>query len=54
VSLAEGTSVASIAARLAGALATGRRDGEVIALTARHELIDGDLLRADPDRAAAE
>ena len=54
VSLAEGTSVASIAARLAGALATGRRDGEVIALGVRHELVDGELLGADPDRAAAE
>jgi acyl carrier protein len=54
VSLAEGTSVASIAARLAGALATGRRDGEVIALSMRHELVDGELPRADPDRAAAE
>ncbi|HXO90818.1 MAG TPA: SDR family NAD(P)-dependent oxidoreductase [Stellaceae bacterium] len=54
VSLAEATSVASIAARLAGALATGRRDGEVIALSVRHELVDGELLRADPDRVAAE
>jgi hypothetical protein len=54
VSLAEGTSVASIAARLVGALATGRRDGEVIALGVRHELVDGELLSADPDRAAAE
>src|SRR5438132_7310780 len=54
VSLAEGTSVATIAARLAGALATGRRDGEVIALSARHEVADGALLPADPDRVAAE
>ena len=54
VSLVEGTSVASIAARLASALATGRRDGEVIALGARHELVEGELPRADPDRAAAE
>jgi acyl carrier protein len=37
VSLAEGTSVASIAARLAGALSTGPKDGELIALVARHE-----------------
>jgi len=54
VSLAEGTSVASIAARLSGALATGRRDGEVVALSMRHELVDGELPGADPDRAAAE
>jgi acyl carrier protein len=54
VSLAEGTSVASIAARLAGALATGRRDAEVIALAVRHELVNGELPHADPDRAAAE
>jgi NAD(P)-dependent dehydrogenase (short-subunit alcohol dehydrogenase family)/acyl carrier protein len=54
VSLAEGTSVASIASRLAGALATGRRDGEVVALGVRHELVDGELPRVDPDRAAAE
>jgi len=54
VSLSEGTSVASIAARLAGALPTGRRDGEVVALSMRHELVDGELPRADPDRAAAE
>jgi len=54
VSLAEGTSVASIAARLAGALATGRRDGEVVALSMRHGLLDGELPRTDPDRAAAE
>jgi cation transporter-like permease len=54
VSLAEGTSVSSIAARLAGALATGRRDAEVVALGVHHELIDGELTGADPDRAAAE
>ncbi|HMD66927.1 MAG TPA: SDR family NAD(P)-dependent oxidoreductase [Stellaceae bacterium] len=52
VSLAEGTSVASIAARLAGAVSTGPRDGEVVALVARHEGIDG--ASADPDRVAAE
>src|SRR5205823_3473938 len=40
VSLAEGTSVSSIASRLAGALASGRRDAEVIALVVHHELID--------------
>jgi acyl carrier protein len=54
VSLAEGTSVASIATRLAGTLATGRRDGEIIALTVRHEAVDEVRLLADPDRVAAE
>jgi phthiocerol/phenolphthiocerol synthesis type-I polyketide synthase C len=54
VSLAEGTSVATIAARLAGALATGRRDGEVIALSTRHEMADEALPSTDPDRVAAE
>jgi acyl transferase domain-containing protein/acyl carrier protein/SAM-dependent methyltransferase len=37
VSLAEGTSVASIAARLAGALNAGAKNAEVIALAARYE-----------------
>ncbi|HMD64079.1 MAG TPA: SDR family NAD(P)-dependent oxidoreductase [Stellaceae bacterium] len=37
VSLAEGTSVASIAARLGGALSSGPKDGDLIALVARHE-----------------
>ena len=37
VSLAEGTSVTSIAARLVGAVTTGPEDGELIALVARHE-----------------
>ena len=54
VSLTEGTSVASIAARLTGAVSTGPRDGEVIALAARHEVIDGAQSPVDPDRAAAE
>ena len=40
VSLAEGTSVASIAARLAAAISTGPKDGELIALVARHEGVD--------------
>jgi phthiocerol/phenolphthiocerol synthesis type-I polyketide synthase C len=53
VSLTEGTSVASIAARLTGAVSTGPRDGEVIALAAHHEVIDGAQSR-DPDRVAAE
>ena len=54
VSLTEGTSVASIAARLAGAVSTGPRDGKVISLVARHELVDGARSPADPDRVAAE
>jgi NADPH:quinone reductase-like Zn-dependent oxidoreductase/NAD(P)-dependent dehydrogenase (short-subunit alcohol dehydrogenase family)/acyl carrier protein len=40
VSLAEGTSVASIAARLATAISTGPKDGDLIALVARHEGMD--------------
>jgi NADPH:quinone reductase-like Zn-dependent oxidoreductase/acyl carrier protein/short-subunit dehydrogenase len=40
VSLVEGTSVASIAGRLATAISTGPKDGEVIALVARHEGMD--------------
>jgi hypothetical protein len=40
VSLVEGTSVASIAGRLATAISTGPKDGEVIALVARHEGTD--------------
>ncbi len=40
VSLAEGTSAASIAERLAAAVSTGPKDGELIALVARHEGID--------------
>ncbi|MGC2203536.1 MAG: beta-ketoacyl reductase, partial [Stellaceae bacterium] len=40
VSLAEGTSVASIAARLAGAVSAGPKDGELVALVARHEGLD--------------
>jgi len=37
VSLVEGTSVASIAARLATAIPKGPKDGDLIALVARHE-----------------
>jgi acyl transferase domain-containing protein/NADPH:quinone reductase-like Zn-dependent oxidoreductase/acyl carrier protein len=54
VSLTEGTSVASIAARLAAAISTGPRDAEVIALAAHHEVVDGRGPLADPDRFAAE
>ena len=41
VSLTEGTSVASVAARLTAAVSTGPRDGEVIALAAHHEVVEG-------------
>ena len=54
VSLTEGTSVASIAARLAAAVSTGPRDGEVIALVAHHEVVDGARSPVDTDRVAAE
>jgi NADPH:quinone reductase-like Zn-dependent oxidoreductase/acyl carrier protein len=54
VSLTEGTSVASIAARLAAAVSTGPRDGEVIALAAHHEVVEGTRPPVDPDRVAAE
>ena len=40
VSLAEGTSVASIAQRLAAGLTAGPKDNELIALVARHEGLD--------------
>jgi NAD(P)-dependent dehydrogenase (short-subunit alcohol dehydrogenase family)/acyl carrier protein len=40
VSLAEGTSVASIAGRLATTISTGPKDGDLIALVARHEGVD--------------
>ena len=54
VSLTEGTSVASIASRLVAAVSTAPRDGEVIALTARYEVVDGARSPMDSDRAAAE
>ena len=42
VSLAEGTSIASIAARLAAALASGAAEAaDVAAIAARHETLDG-------------
>jgi acyl transferase domain-containing protein/NADPH:quinone reductase-like Zn-dependent oxidoreductase/NAD(P)-dependent dehydrogenase (short-subunit alcohol dehydrogenase family)/acyl carrier protein/SAM-dependent methyltransferase len=53
MSLAEGTSVASIAARLAGAVSTGSSDGELIALVARHEGVDDSPLPAMAGRAAS-
>ena len=54
VSLTEGTSVASIAARLTAAVSTGPRDGEVIALVAHHEVVEGARSPTDSDRVAAE
>jgi hypothetical protein len=64
VSLAEGTSVASIAGRLAPAISTGPKDGDLIALVARHEGMDELAFSADdaqttsavvePKSAAAE
>jgi acyl carrier protein len=53
VSLAEGTSVASIAARLAAAVSTGSKDGELIALVARHEELDEAPFPARADRASS-
>jgi acyl transferase domain-containing protein/NADPH:quinone reductase-like Zn-dependent oxidoreductase/acyl carrier protein len=40
MSLAEGTSVASIATRLATAVSTGSSDGELMAMVSRHEGVD--------------
>src|SRR6516162_7746336 len=54
VSLTEGTSVASIAGRLAAAVSTGPRDAEVIALAAHHEVVEGTQSPAAADRVAAE
>jgi NAD(P)-dependent dehydrogenase (short-subunit alcohol dehydrogenase family)/acyl carrier protein len=47
VSLAEGTSVASIAGRLAAAISTGPKDGNLIALVARHEGLDQSPFRTE-------
>ena len=54
VSLTEGTSVSSIAIRLTAAVSTGSQDGDVIALAAHHEVIDGAPSPVNPDRVAAE
>jgi phthiocerol/phenolphthiocerol synthesis type-I polyketide synthase C len=59
VSLAEGTSVASIAARLGSALRAGAKHAEVAALAARHEAVDAAAIMAEerlaePKSAAAE
>jgi NAD(P)-dependent dehydrogenase (short-subunit alcohol dehydrogenase family)/acyl carrier protein len=47
VSLAEGTSVASVAARLAGAISIGPKNSDLIALVARHEGMDESPFSAD-------
>jgi acyl carrier protein len=47
VSLVEGTSVASIAARLAGAISSGPKNSDLIALVARHEAMEELLFSAD-------
>jgi acyl transferase domain-containing protein len=52
VSLAEGTSVASIAARLAGALSAQPKDAGVAALAARHEAADPAIIEAAKPVAA--
>ena len=52
MSLAEGTSVASIAVRLVGAVATGSNDAELIALVARHEGIADSAILMKTGRAA--
>jgi acyl carrier protein len=52
VSLTEGTSVASIAIRLAQAISITPRDDRVVALAARHEFFEDGLV--DQERAAAE
>jgi len=53
VSLAEGTSVASIAARLAAAVSTRPSDGELIALVARHEGLDESSFPAEAATSAS-
>ena len=53
VSLAEGTSVSSIAGRLAAAVTTGPKDGELIALVARHEGMDVSLSSSEAAGASS-
>jgi phthiocerol/phenolphthiocerol synthesis type-I polyketide synthase C len=52
VSLTEGTSATSIAARLVRTVSRAPRDSRVVALAARHEFVEEAL--ADSERAAAE
>jgi acyl carrier protein len=51
MSLAEGTSVASIAARLAGAIAARPQAGELLSMAERHEASEEDRLAAVADAA---
>jgi acyl carrier protein len=53
VSLTEGTSVASIAARLGGALGAGAKNAEIVALAARYEGIGETSIAAEEGTAAA-
>ena len=53
VSLTEGTSVASIAARLGGALGAGAKNAEIVALAARYEGIGETSIAAEEGSAAA-
>ncbi len=53
VSLTEGTSVASIAARLGGALGAGAKNAAIVALAARYEGIGETSIAAEEDGAAA-
>jgi acyl carrier protein len=56
MSLAEGTSIGSIAVRLAGAYAAGSKDAAIAALAARHESadpIDGEMRRSEAARRAS-
>jgi phthiocerol/phenolphthiocerol synthesis type-I polyketide synthase C len=53
MSLAEGTSVASIAARFAGAVSTETSDGELMALVSRHEGVDEPPFPVRTGRAAS-
>jgi NADPH:quinone reductase-like Zn-dependent oxidoreductase/acyl carrier protein len=53
MSLAEGTSVASIAARLAGAVSTRSSDSGMVALVARHESVDESPFLVRPGKTAS-
>jgi acyl carrier protein len=51
MSLAEGTSVASIAERLAGAVSKAPNDGELVALVTRHEGVEQAAFPTEPGNA---
>jgi phthiocerol/phenolphthiocerol synthesis type-I polyketide synthase C len=56
MSLAEGTSIATIAARLAGACSAGAKNAEIMALAARHESVEatpGEIRHGEMAPAAA-